>query len=347
VPEGLILAAAAILGVTFGLGGTSLMIRRAAAGTTPVDLPDARRLHTRPTPRGGGIGFIFAGIVAGLLGVLVARDSVDRRMTLIVGIAWALPNGLMGWLDDYRPMRSRVKFALQAVFAVVAVALGLRLDALVIPPFLHLEVAAITWPFTILWLIWAANFYNFMDGMDALAGGGGLLFFLGFTLWTVGAGASGLGCLALGLAGASLGFLHHNRPPARIFMGDGGSLYIGAALGGLAVALARRDVAAVPIAASVLLLGTFVWDTTYTIVVRALRDSRCCPTARTSTSGSRSQAGPTAASGPSTFSGRSPSGGGARPPRAPAALQAALLGAALAACVAITVLAGRLEKGAR
>ena len=154
-------------------------------------------------------------------------------------------------------------------------ALGLRLDVVALPPLGELALGPAAWPVSVLFLVWTANVFNFMDGMDALAAGSGVLFCAGYVVWGVQA-APALAVLALGLGGGFLGFLRDNRPPARIFMGDGGSLFAGALLGGLALAFATPGIA-VPIAAPVVLMGTFLWDATYTIIRRFLRGDPMLP----------------------------------------------------------------------
>jgi UDP-N-acetylmuramyl pentapeptide phosphotransferase/UDP-N-acetylglucosamine-1-phosphate transferase len=341
-------AGSAALGLGLGLVGAAVMIRRAGQGGTPIDVPDPRRLHTRPTPRGGGIGLLLAGIAGTLLGALAAQEAADRRMVLVVGLAWALPNGVMGWVDDHLPMRSRVKFTLQVLFAVAAAGLGLRLEGLHVPPLPSLDLGALSWVFYVLWLVWVGNLYNFMDGMDALAGGAGLIFFAGFAVWAVWAGAYGLACFALALSGGSLGFLRYNAPPARIFMGDGGSLYVGAALGGLAVALGRSDVAAVPLAASALLLGLFVWDTTFTIAKRALRREPMLPH-RTHLYQRLALAGWTHGRVRAFYLGTTFlfALAAVASPRLAPVLQGALLALALAACIGLVLFTQHLERARR
>jgi UDP-N-acetylmuramyl pentapeptide phosphotransferase/UDP-N-acetylglucosamine-1-phosphate transferase len=258
------LSLSAGVGLVAGYWAAVVMLERAARGGVPVDRPDARRMHVAPTPRGGGIGIPIAGTLAAALGALSAPG--DGGTVWIVGLVWALPNGVLGWIDDHRPLRSRTKFAVQCLAATLACGLGLRLHVLDLPSMGAVDLGVAGWPFTVLWLVWMANVFNFMDGIDALAAGSGLIFFAGFAVL---AGAdAGLAGFSLALAAACVGFLRYNWPPARIFMGDGGALYAGAALGGLAVAVSQRGPGPVAFVAALLLLGSFLWDATYTIAWR-------------------------------------------------------------------------------
>lgn len=327
------IALAALLGIAAGLGGAAAMLAWARRGGLPIDVPDARRLHQTPTPRGGGIGIPLAGLAAIPLAAGVQK-------VWVIALVWALANGLMGGLDDYWPMRSRVKFAIQTGAAAAAVALGLRLDVLAVPPFPPIELGWVAYPFTVLWLVWMANVFNFMDGMDALAAGTGIVHCAGFAVLAATAGAPGLAALAAAQGGALAGFLRYNAPPARIFMGDAGSLYCGAVLGGLAVALAPG----VPFAAAILLLGTFVWDATYTIVRRLLRGDPMLPH-RTHLFQRLALAGWSHARVRAVYFGLALAfaAGGLALPGVPAPAQAAILAAAAALAVGLLVVTRRQE----
>lgn len=247
-----------------------------AGKLTRIDLPDARRLHTAPTPRGGGLGMPLAITAAAAVYLaLFDRQRVDLWVCVLV---LALPNGVLGVVDDYWPIRSRWKFGIQFAVAAAFVALGPRVEVLAFPPFGTLELGPIaSIPFTAFWLVWASNVYNFMDGMDGLAAGSGIAFFatlaaLGFWLATDVSAA----WVCVFAACACVGFLVVNYPPARIFMGDGGALYIGALLGGLAVVLSAQPsggshAATIPFASAVLAMGSFMWDATYTLGMRIVR----------------------------------------------------------------------------
>jgi UDP-N-acetylmuramyl pentapeptide phosphotransferase/UDP-N-acetylglucosamine-1-phosphate transferase len=173
-----------------------------------------------------------------------------------------------------------VKFAVLVAMATTAVLLGLRLDVLDVPPFAPVALPpVVAIPLSVLWLIWLANVFNFMDGMDALAAGSGVIFLGVLAFWSLQAELPSLAAVAAATGAAHLGFLWFNRPPARVFMGDAGSLFTGALLGGLALALARPELGTgrISVGVSTLLMGTFVWDATYTIVRRLVRGDPMLP----------------------------------------------------------------------
>ncbi len=251
--------------------GASFLIRHAGR-LVKMDLPDARRLHRAPTPRGGGLGIPVAVTLAAVAWILVF--AADRRDVLLCVLVLALPNGVLGVIDDYRPIRSRVKFAIQALLAVGFVALGPAVETLSFPGLGAVDLGLAAYPFTVLWLIWASNVYNFMDGMDGLAAGSGVAFFatVAALAWLGPPAGSAAAWVAAFGAAACCGFLVVNYPPARIFMGDGGALYVGALLGGLAVVLAAPGGGGgLPFGALVLAMGSFMWDATYTLLMRIVR----------------------------------------------------------------------------
>ncbi|HEY4118708.1 MAG TPA: hypothetical protein VGM56_12675 [Byssovorax sp.] len=242
----------------------------------PVDVPDARRLHTRPTPRAGGIALPFVVSLACAALLVTGNGGASAGTLAIAVLAFALPNGVLGAIDDYRPLRSRVKFGLQIAFAAAFVVVGPRVTELAVPPLLHVALGPLAAPFTALFLVWSTNVFNFMDGMDALAAGSGVVFFAALAalalLFVPGGAPIAAVCAA---AGAGLvGFLALNRPPARIFMGDGGALFVGALLGVVSVLVASSPAGAaptVPFASVALAVGPFLWDATYTLFFRIAR----------------------------------------------------------------------------
>jgi len=262
--------AIAIAGLLSGLVGAVLVLRAARTGRARMDVPDNRRLHDRATARGGGIGIIVAGAIALPFAQWWTPDSHDAYLLSVLILAWATPNGFIGLTDDYFPLGAKFKLSLQLAAACVAVALGLQINTLHLAPFPALELGFFAWPLSVLWLVWLTNVFNFMDGIDGIASACGAIFFAGLAVVGVCSGAIGLAMIAAGVGASLLGFLILNRPPARIFMGDGGALSVGAVLGGTAVLLTRSS-GGVSIAIPLIILGPFVFDATYTLLSRLAR----------------------------------------------------------------------------
>ena len=277
------------LGLTFAVFvvvlGTALFLIRHAGKLTRIDVPDARRLHQTPTPRGGGLAMPFA--VSAATAALYFIQGKKSHELLLGVCAYALPNGLLGVVDDYHPLKSRWKFGIQILLAVGFVVLVGSVQEISLPAVGTARLGYAAAPFTVLWLVWSTNVYNFMDGMDGLAAGSGVLFFgtLALLVW----GSPMAAWVAVFGAAACAGFLAVNSPPAKIFMGDGGALFVGALLGALAVLFGMRiDMVRVtttsdgmissystfyvaPFVACALAQGSFLWDATYTLFARIVR----------------------------------------------------------------------------
>lgn len=229
-----------------------------------VDHPGFRRSHSTPTPRGGGVA-----IAAALIATVVVQPGFDPLVW--IALAFVLALAVLGWIDDRRNLHPFRRLAVQVV-AVVAVlgslggiqsvvVFGQELSA----PWLWSALAAIA-------ALWLINLHNFMDGSDGLAAMQGL--WTGAVMgWLLhGAGAGEAGWFALAAAGAFGGFLVWNRPPARIFMGDAGSLVLGAVVAWLALYGAATG--HISIWVSLLVTSVFVVDATATLVLRLVRGER-------------------------------------------------------------------------
>lgn len=262
-----------ILGLTVAAGAlilSSLCVSgfRCLAAERMLDIPNARSLHARPTPRGGGLGIVI-GVFIGTWGLFLSRIlSMPLReiaaLTLGGGIV-----ALIGWLDDIHRLPYRLRLIVQAITsAIIISAVGYyhTITVLFIGD-IHLSLIGIL--FTLLWIVGLTNAYNFMDGIDGIAGGQAIIAGLGWTLIGLTSGQSFVGLIGLLLAVTSLGFLFHNWPPARIFMGDVGSAFIGFILAVLPILAGQRNPRF--ILAGVLLVWPFVFDTSFTLARRAIR----------------------------------------------------------------------------
>lgn len=247
-----------------GLAGGLLtaLVRRYALARAVLDVPNARSLHTIPTPRGGGLAIALTVCAVHLLALQFGW--LHAPGALAWGLAAALLAGL-GWLDDHRPLAARTRLLVQLALGWAALAAmsptgGISGAALVAALF----AGGIA-------LTWFVNLYNFMDGADGLAATQAIV--AGATLGSLAAldGDTGTGVAALSLAGASAGFLGWNRPPARIFLGDVGSYFLGTYLGLLGAATVARGGSPWP---WLIVLAPFVTDATLTLFRRILRGER-------------------------------------------------------------------------
>lgn len=242
-------------------------VARVARRLGIVDTPgDARRIHRVPTPRAGGVAVFGAFVLANLAFVRLAPSTayVDVALAnaLLFGGALLLAVGLA---DDRFGVRPRVKLAAQVGAAAIAWGVGFRPD---LP--LATGTAADAVVFT-LWVVGVSNAFNLIDGMDGLAGSvaTAALLSLGVYAALVGNVAAVLPCVAL--AAAVGGFLRFNMAPAKIFLGDSGSLFVGYALALLSLAAASRPGHTVGVLLPLCVLAVPLLDTGATIARRWLR----------------------------------------------------------------------------
>ena len=245
---------------------------RFARSVGAIDKPGGRHGHTEPTPTCGGVAIFAAFWIAVGVGTLVGgwTPSIQAWGVLIGATAMML----MGLLDDVVGLSVAVRIVAQVgIAAAVAAFFDIRIDILSNyfgrdGAYIYLNHLSV--PVTVLWLVIITNALNWVDGLDGLAAGIAAL--AAATLALMGLGRhTGAGTAATGaalftaavfgsaLAGSAVGFLRHNLPPARIFMGDSGSMFLGFVLGCIAVIGAFKK-ATLGILVPVLVLGVPIWD---------------------------------------------------------------------------------------
>jgi Fuc2NAc and GlcNAc transferase len=241
--------------------------RRYALSHAVIDVPNPRSSHQVPTPRGGGLA-IVAAFLCGMLGLRIA-GLVPADLTFALGGGGALV-ALVGWQDDRGEVPARWRLAAHLVAAAWTVWWLGGMPTLVIGAgTVHLGLGGAV--LAILTITWAINLYNFMDGIDGIAAGEALMA-AGVAAVLLAPRDPPLALLAALVAGSAAGFLPWNWSPARIFMGDVGSGFLGYLFGALALAGERSG--ALPAVLWILLLGVFFMDATITLVTRMARGER-------------------------------------------------------------------------
>jgi len=239
---------AVVLAFLVSLAVVRLLLTRFAR--LALDQPNERSLHERPVPRTGGIAVMAGAASAGLW--------ISPQLWLPLLLALGL--GAVSFLDDVRGMSRRLRLALQVGAAGI-------LCWYVLSPMNPLELVLF-----VIAVVWVTNLYNFMDGSDGLAGGMALIGFSAYAIgaWTAGQVALALLCSAIGAGAAA--FLLHNFHPARIFLGDAGSIPLGFLAATLGILGWRND--AWPLWFPLLVLGPFIADATVTLLKRLVRGER-------------------------------------------------------------------------
>lgn len=249
-----------IVALVFSVVGTPVA-RRFALVTGIVDSPGTRKVHTEPTPLLGGTAIYVAFIVALLL--FGGRQEIRQLIGILIGATFV---SAVGVIDDVRGVRPLIKLGAQVIAACILPLIGLRVQLF---PIEVLNIAL-----TIFWVVGITNALNLLDNMDGLSGGIAAIAAAHFLLL---AGMNQppqflVGALAAALLGACIGFVRYNFNPARIFMGDTGSLFLGFILAALGIKLrflGNTYVITWMVPVVVLLLPIF--DTTLVFVSRLRR----------------------------------------------------------------------------
>ncbi len=268
---------AALGAAAIALGATPV-VRRAAVRAGLVDLPERRRVNTRPVPRAGGLAVATAFLLVASAFVVVDAASgaiappafleAGQLVALLLGGAAA---AVLGLVDDARQLRARWQLVGQLGLAAVAVGLGIGVESINVP-FVDRPVpleGGLGVAFTIFWIVGMINAINFIDGLDGLSAGIGFIaaVTLGLISLTTTIGQPYVAVLCFALAGALLGFLRWNFHPAVVFAGTSGTMFLGYALAVLAVLGSAK------VAVAVLVLGVPIIDT-FWIIVRRLATGR-------------------------------------------------------------------------
>jgi UDP-N-acetylmuramyl pentapeptide phosphotransferase/UDP-N-acetylglucosamine-1-phosphate transferase len=227
-----------------------------------LDHPNARSSHTIPTPRGGGLAVSTVLIAAWAVLALTGFGNLPQILSLC---AAAFGLAVLSWWDDLRPLPASLRLVGQAVAVGIALIYNSYEASYFggfLPPWLDTVAAGILW-------IWFLNLFNFMDGIDGITSTETIAICGGVMLITAGA-SSALFPYALVTAAAALGFLCWNWPPARIFLGDVGSIPLGFLLGWILLSLAQQGYGA----AALILPAYYLADATLSLGRRALRGER-------------------------------------------------------------------------
>ncbi len=257
------------LGFLIAFLTTPWVIRLAQRSEIGLDeSTENRKRHTGAIPRLGGMAIILALSIGQLL-ILTSPTGATDWLPIMFGSVLMCALGLC---DDFKPIGARKKLVGQIAIASLVYVLGLRIERMTYPGGAwNFELGWWGFPVTIFWLIAVPNIVNLIDGFDGLAGGLGL--FMAVTLGIVGLTAEQLqvAWYAFTMAGALLGFLVFNFPPARIFLGDGGAYLIGFCIAALSLSSSHKGSIAAVLLVTIVALGVPILDTTFALARRAFR----------------------------------------------------------------------------
>ncbi len=269
------------LAVALLLAGISAGAVRLMIAFPILDHPNARSAHSRPTPRGGGVGVVLAFVIGMLVLYLRADYARIAEMQFLGVILAAVAIAAVALADDIRDLSARFRLAAQGSAALVALGSGLVVTKLALPWVGVVDLGLLGPALTLFWIVGCTNAVNFMDGLDGLVGG--TLLIVSVALCAIAAELRGwfVYAAALFLAAGLAGFLPFNLHRARIFMGDVGSQFAGFVLAVLAVAATRIEGQQLSFLLVPLLMFGLLFDAAFTLARRAIMGERLAEGHRT------------------------------------------------------------------
>lgn len=241
-------------------------IKRVAFHVDAIDVPNERKIHTHPMPRLGGLG-IYMGF---LLGYILFGTMSIRMNSILIGSIIIIITGIV---DDIRPVPAKIKFLFQVLAASVVAFYGQILLKDLSAFGFYIEFGILSYPITILFIVAIINCINLIDGLDGLAAGLASIYFatIGIVIvaWMHTFDLDAI--LTFIMLGATLGFLCHNFNPAKIFMGDSGSMFLGYIIAVIAL-LGFKNVTLTTLLAPICLLAIPIMDTLFAILRRKINN---------------------------------------------------------------------------
>ena len=226
-----------------------------------VDQPSERKVHQVPLPRIGGLAIYLAYTVSLILFIPASsfRNGLIIASSLIV---------LLGIVDDLYNISAKQKLAGQLLVAVLLVAFGVRIEFLTNPFGGTISLGLLALPLTVFWIVGVTNAVNLIDGLDGLAAGTSAIAATVLALVAFDQGINQIAFIALLLAASAAGFLPYNFNPAKIFMGDTGSMFLGLNLSVISILSVTKSIAVISIFVPIIILGVPLFDTLFAIIRR-------------------------------------------------------------------------------
>ena len=230
-----------------------------------LDIPNVRSSHSVPTPRGGGLAIVIVLMLAGLVSLFLPQAPVQSLLCLLVA---TLAFALLGWQDDKHGLPVSIRFLIQSLIAALSsmwLLWGIAGFSITIEGIVMLLLC-------VLWTVWMANLYNFMDGIDGISAFETIILGAVTSYWFATEGVLTMAIICIAVAGAALGFLRWNWSPAKIFMGDVGSLALGAFFAIIAV-IGTVGVG-LPFVAFLILYAVYLADSGITLLHRMIKGEK-------------------------------------------------------------------------
>ncbi len=259
-----------VVAFAFSFASTPI-VYRLAYKIGAIDIPkDTRRMHKKPIPRLGGLAIIFGFSVS----VACFADFSKSLIAILIG---AFIIAVMGVVDDCKNLDAKLKFVIQIVAALIVIIFGNVRITVFTNPNLFSDNPYLVLPWwasivaSILWIVFITNAVNFIDGLDGLAAGVSAIMSVSLVFIALRIEEYSVAIIGLAIMGACFGFLPFNFNPAKIFMGDTGSTFLGFILGALSVQGVFKSYAIISFAVPLLILGLPLFDALFAMIRRILK----------------------------------------------------------------------------
>lgn len=237
-------------------------VKKIAYQVGAVDIPNDRKVHLKPIPRIGGVAFF--------LSILIVNVLFNKSLIVEKIIFGGFLVFLVGLLDDFVELKPKPKFWLTFLAVLIAVFIGVRVDVWRIPYTKIIIKGFWADVITFVWLLGITNAMNFIDGLDGLAGGVAVISSFSLLIISLLLGRFEMALLLSSILGSVLGFLFYNFPPASIFMGDSGAMFLGFILGAISIIGVLKVSTIINLFFPIVVLGFPVLDTAFSIIRRLL-----------------------------------------------------------------------------
>lgn len=246
-----------------------------------IDTPNQRSSHKRPLPRSGGVVIVLT-FLLGMIYILRLEEAhlVDKQYYWAFVLSSLLIAGVSLW-DDMHGKTAGFKLVTHVAAVVIVLASGIVIDNLALPWSGYASLGAAGYVVSFLWILGLSNAMNFMDGIDGLVAGTAVISSLFFMAISHHLGSSFVYITGYAILAGALGFLFWNFQPAKIFMGDVGSVFLGFVLAVLAIIAAKYDTSRVSFLVMPLLVFNIIFDAVFTFIRRAIRGEKVMQAHRT------------------------------------------------------------------
>lgn len=239
-----------------------------------MDIPNRRSSHDTPTPKSGGIAIVGT-FLAGVAAIYAIADVTMIKGYFFLGfVSSAFLIAVVSFVDDLITTQFFFRLSSQALAAITVMAFGIVINELTLPWTGKIQIGLIGYVITFLWIVGMTNAFNFMDGINGMAGGTAVIvcLFFGYICFTQGSNFAYI--ISYTISAGALGFTLFNFPKARLFMGDVGSAFLGFVFASLAIIAALYDHSHTSLLVMPLLLFHFIYDTFFTFMRRLFNGER-------------------------------------------------------------------------